>query len=745
MATSKGQSRAGLPVYLLLSGGLLFSGIGSDLCVAQTELYSEAVTDADLAATSAEDWLSFRGNLASWGYSALDQIDRTNVDRLAFAWSATMATGPNEPSPLIRDGVLYLPHSGDVIQALDARNGDLLWEYRRQWPEEIRSKRNMASLGRPINRSLAIHGNALYATTGDAYVIRLNAHTGELEWETKIGDATQLTHTSGPLIADGKVISGRACDTSLPGGCFITAHNAEDGSELWRFYVVARPGEPGGDTWGGLPLEKRIQVGAWFVGSYDPELDLLYWGTSVPAPSPEVLRGTGKGAMLYSNSTLALDPDSGELQWYFQHLPRDNWDLDHPFERMLVELEVEPDPDEVWVQNPNIESEGKRRLLTGVPGKNGIVWTLDRVTGEFLWARETVYQNVVASIDPVTGSVAVNEEVIPKSFEDEYGIVCPHAGGGRNWPTASFSPRTEAIYVPLQNLCMSVEMTTPNPGPGDYYAISGRSQMAPGKDKIGRLQAVSARTGKTLWQFETGAGMYSSLSTAGDLVFAGDSNRRFRAFDAETGDVLWQSVLNGPVTGFPASYAVDGEQYVVVAVGGGDLLSGGHNRRAGNGVKAGSNALYAFKLASGRQPSPPRAARSPTVPRQPAASAEATADIASDGTSTPCLSFNEMQAQRGRVVYQERCVACHGEQLRGGSHGSALAGGAFVEYWDSLPASDLFQSIQDTMPPGEEGTLSPREVDDLIALVLEVGGVESDASSELIESNRSRRLCLSGP
>ena len=359
MPTSERRPRTGGPICLLLSGGLVLSLIGSDIARAQTRLYTEPVSDAELAATSAEDWLSFRGNQASWGYSALDQIDRSNVDRLAFAWSATMATGPNEPSPLVRDGVLYLPNSGDLFQALDARTGDLLWEYQRQWPEEVRSKRNMASLGRPINRSVAIHGDGLYATTGDAYVIRLNAHTGELEWETKIGDPTQLTHTSGPLIADGRVISGRTCDTSFPGGCFITAHDADDGSELWRFYVIARPGEPGGDTWGGLPLEKRIQVGAWFVGSYDPKLDLIYWGTSVPAPSPEVLRGTGKGAMLYSNSTLALHPDSGELEWYFQHLPRDNWDLDHPYERMLVDLEVEPRPERGLGSEPRHRTAGE--------------------------------------------------------------------------------------------------------------------------------------------------------------------------------------------------------------------------------------------------------------------------------------------------------------------------------------------------------------------------------------------------
>ena len=215
-----------------------------------------------------------------------------------------------------------------------------------------------------------------------------------------------------------------------------------------------------------------MHVGAWHVGSYDPDLRLIHWGTSVPAPSPEVLRGTVGGAVLYSNSTLALRPENGELAWYFQHLPRDNWDLDHPFERILVDLEVEPDEEATWSVNPALEPGERRRVMTGFPGKTGILWTLDRETGEFLWARESVYQNVIAGIDPETGAVTVNEEVIPRTVDDEYGIVCPGATGGKDWPAGSYSPETGALYVPLQNLCMSPVMTTTDPGPEDGYAIS---------------------------------------------------------------------------------------------------------------------------------------------------------------------------------------------------------------------------------------------------------------------------------
>ena len=710
---------------------LVVSSLVAAPLAAQERLWAEPVTDGDLAAVPARDWLSFRGHLASWGYSSLDQINRSNVGHLAIVWSVTMEAGPNEAGPIVRDGVMYLPNSGDVIQALDATTGDLIWEYRREWPEDIRSRRSLTNLAAPVNRSVAVYGDAIFATTGDAYVIRLDAHTGELEWETEVGQYGYVSHTTGPIIADGKVISGRSCDTALPGGCYITAHDAEDGRELWRFYTIPRPGNPGFDTWGDLPFENRIHVGAWFIGSYDPELDLIYWGTSVPAPSPEVLRGTGDGELLYSNSTVALEPETGELRWYFQHLPRDNWDLDHPFERMLVDLEVEPDAEETWVRNPNIEPGEKRKLVTGVPGKNGLVWTLDRETGEFLWARPTVFQNVVDSIDPKTGHVTVNTDVIPRSFEDDYGVVCPSASGGRNWPAAAYSPRTSAMYVPLQNLCMTMEMTTPNPGPQDFYAFSGRGQFAPGKDTLGRLQAISARTGKTDWQYEHQAGMMSTMTTGGDLVFAGDTNRRFRALDAETGEVLWENVLNGPVTGYPASYSVDGEQYVTVAVGGGDLLSGGFNRFSGRRVRSGSNVLYAFKLpasarldvASGGDVSAPRLARS-TAPEtsSPAAAAEAELPGRLDGTTTPCFAFTEAQVERGRSAYVRDCAQCHGDSLRGGNHGTALAGPTFERRWQARPASALVHSIRETMPPGAENTIGASAARGMVAYILSAAG-----------------------
>jgi alcohol dehydrogenase (cytochrome c) len=226
---------------------------------------------------------------------------------------------------------------------------------------------------------------------------------------------------------------------------------------------VPRPGEPGDETWGGLPLEKRRHVGAWGPGSYDLEMNLLYWGTSIPSPSNEHIRGTPGANMLYTNSTLALDPDTGRVVWYFQHLPRDNWDLDHVYERILVDGEVRPDRASVWKSNPKVRPGSSRKMLTGIPGKTGIVWTLDRATGEFLWARETVRQNVIKDIDSRTGQVTVNEDVIPDSADGAFGLVCPSNKGGKVWQVGSYSPRTKAMYMPLQNMCMEPQTTTSNP------------------------------------------------------------------------------------------------------------------------------------------------------------------------------------------------------------------------------------------------------------------------------------------
>ena len=256
-------------------------------------------------------------------------------------------------------------------------------------------------------RTIALYDRLLLDTTGDDYLMALDAVTGEMVWETQVLDYTvnPALQTAGPIVAGGRVVSGRSCRANAtPDACVVTAHDALTGRELWRRRTIPGPGEPGDETWGDVPFERRKHVGTWMVPSYDPGLNLVYIGTSVTSPAPKFMLGGPELAHLYHNSTLALDADTGDIVWYYQHL-NDDWDLDHPFERLLVDTAVAPDPDAVAWINPRLRPGEERRVMTGIPGKTGVVYTLDRETGEFLWANPTVAQNVITHIDGATGDV----------------------------------------------------------------------------------------------------------------------------------------------------------------------------------------------------------------------------------------------------------------------------------------------------------------------------------------------------
>ena len=463
-----------------------------------------------------------------------------------------MTSGSQQATPLAYGGVLYVPNPGDVIQALDAVTGDLLWEHRREVPDGIEAYL-LGGLAQ-TNRNLAIYDTLIIDTSVDDHVFALDVTTGEQVWETQILDykVNPATQTSGPIIANGKVISGRSCmPDGGPDACVITAHDAATGAELWRRRTIPAPGEPGDETWGGVPFEDRKHVGAWMVPSYDPELNLIYIGTSVTSPAPKFMLGGADKQHLYHNSTLALDADTGVIVWYYQHL-NDHWDLDHPFERLLVDTVVAPDPNAVSWINPRLRPGEVRKVLTGIPGKTGVVYTLDRETGEFLWATPTVTQNVISSIDGATGAVSENSEVVFSGLGQEV-LACPHAIGGKDWEAGAYNPLTNTMYYPLRNTC--ARMTATTDGGLALYNLAFRSQIAPGTDQVGTVQAISAETGAITWTHEQRAATTSLVATGGGLVFGGDVNGRFRALDHETGEVLWEINLGSPITGFPITYA----------------------------------------------------------------------------------------------------------------------------------------------------------------------------------------------
>ena len=504
------------------------------------------VTDAILQDPEPADWLRWRRDNGASGYSPLDQVTRENVQGLRLAWAWAMESGLQEPEPIVYRGVMYLPHTHGVVQALDARTGELIWEYRRNLPDGI---------GDGMTRNIAIYQDKLFLTTEDAFLVALDARTGRLVWEIETGDPSdRVDYSAGPIAGDGKVFAGLTCGTGTSQSCFLSAHDAETGQELWRRESVAGPGDPPehNATWGGAPYEQRWKASFWLTGSYDPDLNLVYWTTASPYPYPELHKGTGSGALLYSNSILALDADSGTIRWFFQMQPRDNFDMDHQDNPILADVEID----------------GAMRKVVYVLGKPGILWALDRERGEYLWHRQLVtFQNLYDRIDPTTGEISMNEELIPTEIGDA-PLVCPGMRGGKLFQTDAYNPMTNALYSPVSNSCAVFKVV-----PLDLV-VSGvdysQIEHVPGSNGlVGRLAAVSAATGEILWTYDQRAALGSVLTTAGGLVFVGDLHRYFRAIDAETGRVLWEIPLSAPVTGYPISYAVDGKQYIAVAVGGG--------------------------------------------------------------------------------------------------------------------------------------------------------------------------------
>ena len=547
------------------------------------------VTDQTIRAPKAENWVFYRGNYQAWGWSELDQINTRNVKNLQLVWSRAMQPGINQATPLVYNGVMYLGNPGDVIQAIEAVSGELMWEYRH--PLKTTDMRNQ--LGQR-KRAIALYGDNVYTVTWDNHVLALDARTGAKVWETDRGGDLYVTNSSGPIVANGVVVAGSTCQYSGY-GCYVTGHDARTGKELWRNTMIPRPGEPGDDTWAGSPYESRWMTGVWGHLTYDPDLDLIYYGSSGVGPASEAQRKMPGATMAGTNTRFAVRPKTGEVVWKHQVLPRDNWDQECTFEMMTMTTPVNPDASVMLSVNP--AARGKpRKTLTGVPCKTGIAWSFDAATGEFLWARATNEQNLVAKIDP-KGLVTVNEDAVLKEIGKTYHV-CPTYNGGRDWPYGAYNPRSNVMYVQLANVCIdSTARSDRGPQPEFVYNTTNVGKFSSGKDRVGRIDAISIETGRTVWSWETRVSNYAPLlSTAGGLLFNGSMDRYLRALDAGKGTVLWQTRLPSQVVGAPITFAVNGRQYISITSGGGTIAATQLAPTPEADTASGANAVYVFAL-----------------------------------------------------------------------------------------------------------------------------------------------------
>jgi alcohol dehydrogenase (cytochrome c) len=525
------------------------------------------VTDDALRSPDPSDWLLFRGNYQGWGFSKLNQINKTNVKGLQLVWSRLMDPGVNEGTPLVYKGVMYLANPNDVIQAIDAATGELLWQYRRRLPTLKQMNNDVYALRK---RDIFLWHDKIYTTTGDSYLVALDARTGKEIWQVSRGGDLYATSSTGPIVVNGIVLAGSTCQFA-PFPCFVDAHDAETGKLLWRNEVVPKRGEPGDETWAKKPYAERWGTGVWGPMVYDPDLNMLFYGSSGVTPASEAQRNMVGATMAGTNTRWAVDPRTGKVIWRHQVLPEDNWDQECTFEMMPIITPVHPDAKAEGMMAVGAKAaSNSRKTLTGVPCKTSIMWSFDAANGDFLWAKSTALQNVVDHIDH-NGRVFLNESKLMRDINANYHV-CPSTNGGRDWPFSAYSPETNVMYVQLQNLCMDTRVRADNipSGPSSMYNTRGSQMLADGKTNIGRIDAISVETGKTLWTWETRASNYSPiLATSGGLLFNGGLDRWFRGLDQSDGKVLWQARLGSQIHGAPVSFSVNGRQYIAVAAGGG--------------------------------------------------------------------------------------------------------------------------------------------------------------------------------
>jgi alcohol dehydrogenase (cytochrome c) len=505
-----------------------------------TAAHAQNVTNEQLAAGFAdpERWLMYSGDYSGQRHSPLTQITPANAHQLSVQWAfQTGQLGKFETTPLLIDGILYVTGPNNTAWALDARTGRQIWSYRRDLPEGLN-----VCCGR-VNRGFAALGSRLYMSTLDAHLLAFDMKTGAIVWDTVIDDFKRgYTATAAPLIVKDKVLVGIAgAEYGIRG--FIDAYDATTGKRVWRFWTVPAPGEKGSETWEGDSWE-RGGGSTWVTGTYDPALNLVYWGTGNPGPD---LYGKDRdGDNLYTDAVVALDPDTGTLKWFYQFTPHDVHDWDATHVPVIADMAVNGVP--------------RKTLL--VANRNGFFYTLDRTDGTLLVSRPFVRTTWAEKIGTDGRPV-----VLAGSDPTEEGTdVCPDITGGTNWMSPAFNPKTGLMYVTAREVCATYYGWEQEFVQGQYY-FGGAAQRVGGRG-YGALRAIDPKLAGPKWQFRYHTpSMAGVLSTASGLVFGGDMDGNVMAFDATSGKNLWHFQTGAAIYAAPITYMLDGRQFVLLPSG----------------------------------------------------------------------------------------------------------------------------------------------------------------------------------
>ncbi|MFN0120764.1 MAG: pyrroloquinoline quinone-dependent dehydrogenase [Blastocatellia bacterium] len=491
------------------------------------------------AAREPASWLTYSGNYASHHYSALSKINRDNVARLKVAWMYQVRGRQHfEATPLVIDGVMYITDPPSDVTALDLRTGRPLWHYRRAIPAGV-----PVCCGQ-VNRGVAALDDQIFVNTVDSHLVALDAKTGRVRWDIEVADwKLAYTMTAAPLAIKDKIIVGIAgAEYGVRG--FLDAYDPKTGRRLWRFWTTPGPGEPGNDTWSG----ESWKIGGattWVTGSYDPELNLLYWGTG--NPSPDYDGSVRLGDNLYSNCVIAIDANTGRLKWHFQFTPHDVNDMDSNQIPILIDAD--------W--------KGTRRKLMLFANRNAFYYVLDRATGEFLQATTFTRQTWAKSID-AKGRPVPNPDTAPS---EKGALVYPDDDGSSNWFSPAYSPRTNLFYQNVREKGAIYYKTSVEFQPGRLYLGAVKRDLTD-EEPYGTVRALHPLTGRQAWEFRMHSPPWGgALATAGDLVFTGTMEGDFFALDATNGKVLWRIQTGGEIWSNPISYEFAGRQYISIAAG----------------------------------------------------------------------------------------------------------------------------------------------------------------------------------